>query len=75
MTRSIQCLVLTLACLVPIGTAQAIESRTDKRVLAGHTFMPSENLRQPFMTRDYSMIMGVGVSKVDIPGSTDCAFR
>ncbi len=66
------CLIVLLsASLILVGNAQAVASRADKRVLAGHTFMPSDILQQPFTTRDYSMRTGIGLSKVDLGATGD----
>ncbi len=59
-------LVLLVCGLVLTAPASfALETTVDERKLGGHTFMPSQVVEQPFMTRSYSMTTGVGFSKLD----------
>ena len=57
------------------GEAEAQRSRADARVLAGHPFMPSVLVDQPFMTRQYSMALDLGAALYEFKGLTTAELQ
>ncbi len=70
--RTAALVALLAAC--PTRDAAAIDSTEERRVLAGHPFIPVTSFEQPFLTRRYSMQTGLGLSLADIPGRSE-TFR
>lgn len=68
LSKSLGALALAVIALSLPTDAQAQRSRCDNRVLAGHPFMPSFLVGQPFNTRMWGMSTGVGVMRGNVTG-------
>ncbi len=69
-TLALAAAALALAAMVLAlpAEAHAQRSRCDNRVLAGHPFIPSFLVGQPFNTRMWGMSTGVGVMRGNVTG-------
>ena len=70
---------LGLLAIVSLAAPEArgAWSHADDRILAGHPFLPSALIGQPFNTRHYTMAMSVGYARfnfADVPGIVDLGF-